>query len=123
MTDIVGIISRCGLRFDVCSRNQHNRNSLAMYNPLLLCASCLEQLYMSNNSVNCCRSYLYKALILQTVMSLCELGTGHVRPMLYHFPNSVYPHAYTYIDTLATYTWSTLLGHILQFPKSYNTTF
>ena len=35
-TSVVSINSRCGLRIEVCCRNQPNRSKLALYNPLLL---------------------------------------------------------------------------------------
>ena len=47
MAAIVSIISRCGLRNEVCCRNQPNKGKLALYKPLLHFYS---QLYMSNKT-------------------------------------------------------------------------
>ena len=44
MSALVGIISRCGLRIEVCHRNQPNKSRLAV--PFSL--SYLKQLYISN---------------------------------------------------------------------------
>ena len=50
MADIVGIISRRGLRIEVYRRNQPNKSKLALYKPLLHLYSHLKQLYISNKT-------------------------------------------------------------------------
>ena len=47
MTVVVGIVSRCDLKTEVCHRNQLNKSKLALYTPLL---SRLKQLYMNNKT-------------------------------------------------------------------------
>ena len=48
MAAIVDIVSRCGLRIEVCRRNQTNKSKLALYKPLLRLYSHLKQPYISN---------------------------------------------------------------------------
>ena len=48
MAAIVGIVSRRGLRIEVCRRNQANKSKLALYKPLLCLYSHLKQPYISN---------------------------------------------------------------------------
>ena len=50
MADVVGIISRRGLRNKVHRRNQHNKSKLMLYKPLLHFYSHLKQLYKSNKT-------------------------------------------------------------------------
>ena len=47
MAATVGIISRCGLRNEMCCRNQPNKSKLALYKSLVHFYS---QLYMSNKT-------------------------------------------------------------------------
>ena len=48
MVDIVGIISRRGLRIEVHHRNQPNKSKLALHKALLYFYNHLRQLYISN---------------------------------------------------------------------------
>ena len=50
MAAIVGIISRRGLRIEVCHSNQTNKSKLALYKPLLRLYSHLKQLPISNKT-------------------------------------------------------------------------
>ena len=50
MAAVVGIVSRRGLRIEVCHRNQPNKSKLALYKPLLCLYSHLKQLYISNKT-------------------------------------------------------------------------
>ena len=50
MAAIVGIISRDGLRIEVCRTNQLNKSKLVLYKPLLRLYSHLKQPYISNKT-------------------------------------------------------------------------
>ena len=50
MAAIVGIVSRRGLRIEVCCRNQPNKSKLVLHKPLLRLCSHIEQPYISNKT-------------------------------------------------------------------------